>query len=77
MQLLSTLYRLARWALALKARRGYHRTCVAIAAKNAASCWVLLARGETLRLSLSAARTSKPLRQAMIEATGQIGARRT
>jgi transposase len=41
--------RLARWALALKARRGYHRTCVAIAAKNARILWVLLARGETLR----------------------------
>jgi transposase len=41
--------RLARWALALKARRGYHRTCVAIAAKNARILWVLLARAETLR----------------------------
>lgn len=43
--------RLARWALALRARRGYHRTCVAIAAKNARILWVLLARGETLRLA--------------------------
>jgi len=41
--------RLSRWALALRARRGYHRTCVAIAAKNARILWVLLARGETLR----------------------------
>ncbi len=41
--------RLSRWALALKARRGYHRTCVAITAKNARILWVLLARGETLR----------------------------
>lgn len=41
--------RRARWALALKARRGYHRTCVAIAAKNARILWVLLARGETLQ----------------------------
>lgn len=43
--------RLSRWALALKARRGYHRTCVAIAAKNARILWVLLARGETLRMA--------------------------
>ena len=43
--------RLSRWALALKARRGYHRTCVAIAAKNARIVWVLLARGETLRMA--------------------------
>lgn len=42
--------RLSRWALALRARRGYHRTCVAIAAKNARILWVLLARGETLRV---------------------------
>jgi transposase len=43
--------RLSRWALALRARRGYHRTCVAIAAKNARILWVLLARGETLRIA--------------------------
>jgi transposase len=43
--------RLSRWAVALKARRGYHRTCVAIAAKNARILWVLLARGETLRMA--------------------------
>ena len=42
--------RLSRWALALKARRGYQRTCVAIAAKNARILWVLLARGQTLRM---------------------------
>jgi transposase len=34
---------LSRWALALKERRGYHRTCVAIAAKNARVIWALLA----------------------------------
>jgi transposase len=34
---------LSRWALALKARRGYHRTCVAIAAKNARVLWAMLA----------------------------------
>jgi transposase len=43
--------RLSRWALALRARRGYHRTCVAIAAKNARILWVLLARGERLRMT--------------------------
>lgn len=42
--------RLARWALALQARRGYHRACVAIAAKHARILWALLARGEPLRL---------------------------
>jgi transposase len=34
---------LSRWALALKERRGYHRTCVAIAAKNARVIWAMLA----------------------------------
>jgi transposase len=43
--------RMSRWALAVKARRGYHRACVAIAAKNARIIWVLLARGETVRLA--------------------------
>ena len=30
---------LSRWALALQQRRGYHRACVAIAAKNARVAW--------------------------------------
>jgi len=34
---------LSRWALALKQRRGYHRACVAVAAKNARVVWALLA----------------------------------
>jgi len=34
---------LSRWALALRERRGYHRACVAIAAKNARRVWALLA----------------------------------
>ena len=38
---------LSRWALAVQQRRGYHRACVAIAAKNARVAWALLAR-ETL-----------------------------
>jgi transposase len=33
---------LSRWALALKARRGYHRACVAIASKNARVIWAML-----------------------------------
>jgi transposase len=41
--------RLARWALSVKQRRGYHRACVAIAAKNARIIWALLARNEPLR----------------------------
>ena len=42
--------RLSRWALALKARRGYHKACVAIAAKNARIVWALLAKAEPYRL---------------------------
>lgn len=34
---------LSRWAMALRARRGYHRACVAIAAKNARRVWAVLA----------------------------------
>lgn len=41
--------RMSRWALALKARRGYHKACVAIAAKNARIVWALLAKGEQFR----------------------------
>ena len=41
--------RMSRWALALKARRGYHKGCVAIAAKNARIVWALLAKGESYR----------------------------
>jgi len=41
---------LSRWALALRERRGYHRACVAIAAKNARHVWAALA-GRTPALS--------------------------
>lgn len=41
--------RFSRWACALRERCGYHKACVAIAAKNARIVWALLARGETLR----------------------------
>lgn len=43
--------RLGRWALAVRTRRGYHRACVAIAAKHARIIWALLAKGETLALA--------------------------
>jgi transposase len=46
---------LSRWALAVRERRGYHRACVAIAAKNARIVWALLSKGQTLRLSPTAA----------------------
>lgn len=41
--------KLSRWALALKARCGYHKAVVAIAAKNARIMWALLARGNTFK----------------------------
>ena len=36
--------RLSRWALAVRARRGYHRAIIAVAAKNARIIWALLAK---------------------------------
>jgi transposase len=41
--------RLSRWALELQERRGYYRTLVAIANKNARVAWALLARDQELR----------------------------
>jgi transposase len=41
--------RLSRWIVQLRARRGYHKTVVAVAAKNARIAWALLAKGDTLR----------------------------
>jgi len=43
--------RMSRWALELKPRRGYYRTLVAIANKNARIAWALLARDEDLRVT--------------------------
>lgn len=37
---------MSRWAIALEGRRGYWRTVVAIAAKNARMAWTVLRRGE-------------------------------
>lgn len=42
--------RLSRWALELQARRGYYRTLVAIANKNARIAWALLAKDEPLKM---------------------------
>jgi transposase len=33
---------LSRWALAVRMRRGYHRACIAVAAKNARVVWAML-----------------------------------
>jgi transposase len=41
--------RMSRWILELQPRRGYYRTLVAIANKNARIAWALLAKGESLR----------------------------
>jgi transposase len=41
--------RMSRWALELQERRGYYRTLVAIANKNARIAWALLANNEVLR----------------------------
>jgi len=41
--------KLSRWALAVKARCGYHKAVVAVAAKNARIIWALLASGSTFR----------------------------
>jgi hypothetical protein len=32
------------WGLAVRARRGYHRACIAVAAKNARVVWAMLNR---------------------------------
>ena len=40
---------MSRWAKALEERRGYWKTVVAIAAKNARLAWAVLAKGEELR----------------------------
>ncbi len=45
--------RLSHWALSVRERRGYHRACVAIAAKNARIVWALLAKDEPLRAAMA------------------------
>jgi transposase len=44
--------RMSRWAVAVQARRGYHRAAVAIAAKNARIIWALLTRGQSFRADM-------------------------
>jgi transposase len=44
--------RLSRWALAVRARRGYHRSIIAVAAKNARIIWALLARNRYFTTAL-------------------------
>lgn len=41
----------ARWVCSLQLRRGYHRTLIAVAAKNARIAWALLHNNEALRLA--------------------------
>jgi transposase len=41
--------RMSRWILELQPRRGYYRTLVAIANKNARIAWALLTKSETMR----------------------------
>jgi transposase len=43
--------RLSRWARELRKRRGYHRACVAVAAKNARILWSVLAKAQPLRFA--------------------------
>jgi transposase len=43
--------RMSRWALELQARRGYYRTLVAIANKNARIAWAVLAKDEPLQMN--------------------------
>ena len=42
--------RFSRWAMALRARRGYHRAIIAVAAKNARIVWALLAKNRHVAL---------------------------
>lgn len=41
---------ISRWAIGLEQRRGYWKTVVAIAAKNARMAWAVLMRGENFKL---------------------------
>lgn len=43
--------KLSRWAMDLKARRGYHRAVVALAAKNARILWALMVRQADFRIA--------------------------
>ena len=43
--------RFSRWILALQTRRGYHKTLIAIAAKNARIIWALLSKDQVFKAS--------------------------
>ena len=43
--------RRSRWALSLQSRRGYHKTLIAIAAKNARIAWALLSKNQTVQVA--------------------------
>jgi hypothetical protein len=43
--------RMSRWVANIESRRGYQRTLVAIANKNARIAWALLSKNEELRLA--------------------------
>jgi transposase len=45
--------RLSRWALAVRARRGFGKAAVAVAAKLARIAWAILAKGERFRAQAS------------------------
>jgi len=42
---------LSRWALAVRALRGYHRACIAVAAKNARVVWAMLSQQSSAALA--------------------------
>jgi transposase len=42
--------RRSRWAISLQSRRGYHKTLIAIAAKNARIAWALLSKNQTVQV---------------------------
>jgi transposase len=43
--------RISRWAKAVRERRGYHRAIIAIAAKNARTIWVVLAKNQPFAIA--------------------------
>jgi transposase len=41
----------SRWICSLQSRRGYHRTLIAVAAKNARIAWALLSKNQSLQVT--------------------------
>jgi transposase len=50
---------LSRWALAVRARRGFGKAVVAVAAKLARIAWAILAKGERFRVQALAPAVSR------------------